>query len=623
MNKYCGKVSKPSEIPPSLCKENSTCHQPPQQKTDIIGSGQLIQYIPNPVTCPFPIEPCGFNVPCPPLFTTTLVINTCTCTDFVQYNKINFINGDLYITVTPSVVPTTPINLLDIFPNLIGINGSLFITGTNYAVITGFEQLKWIEGDLMINNNPYLIEIPHFDALVFVGSSMNNYNVNASDLWISKRGRIIVTDNNLLRKVEGFRKLKAVSMGVFIHNNSCLTAIIGFCALTELLILLIQNNSKLCLIDGFKRLDSVAEMYINYNNHIGHSHLKIVGFCHLNFIGNLEIISNPGLIEVLFNSVCDFTSLFIDCNDDLEVIMFKSAKSGLNIEIGHNDNLSIILFDFLTNLRGSLVILNNSQLMMIETFNSLVRVGRVIRIEANDSLKYIEGFKSMKSVGQYTSGGTGIVKSDCVIGPVTTAPSAIIDCVIGTFTSSLCHPQTSTTTCGSDTCFSTFIEQSVITPRHICLELPYQLEIDLCNTDTCGSITVSPTSGIINARVSYSILIYNNSLLKTIKGFDSVDYISANLMIVQNVNLETIYGFGVMKECLDITIKNNKKMKEIVAFGSLRWARFIVIVDAYCLDVLNGFKSLKTAQTIDIDSKLPLSHINVPVFTVKGVNYVN
>lgn len=97
---------------------------------------------------------------------------------FAAFKKINFIDGDLIITDGSSDncfftacngITLSLTEAMDIFPNLLGINGNLYIINTIYSKITGFPKLRWVTGSIIIANNPNLMCMPSFESLLNIG----------------------------------------------------------------------------------------------------------------------------------------------------------------------------------------------------------------------------------------------------------------------------------------------------------------------------------------------------------------------------------------------------------------------------------------------------------------------
>jgi len=110
--------------------------------------------------------------------TTTLCVSTDA--DFATAASINKVIGDIVFANPPppplgpglSTLLPSAIILNDVFPNLISVEGSIYIIGTNYDEIKGFPSLRYVTGSIVIANNPYLTKIPDFPALLTVGGGV-------------------------------------------------------------------------------------------------------------------------------------------------------------------------------------------------------------------------------------------------------------------------------------------------------------------------------------------------------------------------------------------------------------------------------------------------------------------
>src|SRR5271154_1793878 len=303
-----------TDISSSDCKANMFDTECGFHKTDNIpagihiipGSGHLFEYPSNVGTNNIEeglVEAIRCHKACPKSYAPTVVCIR-DCCEFANVAHINFINGDLIIG-DPSTNQMCQ-NLanayygkndaLDIFPNLLGINGSIYIVGTQYRKITGFAKLKFVTGSIVIVNNTNLTHIPTFPSLIDVVSKVS-FGTNCCDdnpVPVScDRAAIIIANNQLLRKIVGFEAVRQVKDGIFISDNTCLVNICGFIHLYRTDRIVIQGNDRLSKIIGFCYIDTINfGLYILDNNKFGESDLIISAFMALETTGNVVIIDN-------------------------------------------------------------------------------------------------------------------------------------------------------------------------------------------------------------------------------------------------------------------------------------------------------------------------------------------
>ncbi|XWV25851.1 hypothetical protein QJ857_gp1231 [Tupanvirus soda lake] len=534
------------------------------------------------------------------------------CTEFAAVSQINFINGDLIIgdpeiPLTSNigilqVLPTPSNDVIDIFPNLLGINGSLYIVGTQYRRITGFDRLRFVTGSIVIVNNPNLLVIPTFASLLSAGSLVTELPpatggeisaLNHEDEFTDPRcGRsaIIIANNNSLRKITGFEAVRQVKDGIFIANNACLTHICGFIHLYRTDRIVIKSNPRLSKIVGFCYTDTInIGLYILDNNLDGEYDFAISAFVALETAGRIVIVGNSGLKTLKFDSLRIVVNEFIvRSNNHLEELT-SSVQFVNDLYIENNKSLHIIKLPCLQEVNFVMNINSNCSLLCLETFDELRRIGHGLMIADNKQLAELKGFNKVKYIG-----------SSCVARPTVQQPNPCnggCGCNTGiTFdwTSIARLPDCSIV----DTFPVNFFDDSRLACAY---ELPDDFFRLVCNPNTtCGQL---PTDQEIPDLLAYSIIIFRNQRLKAIGGFCNLKHIETSIYIINNAILHTINAFGQLAYALDVWIRNNSSLKYIIGFANLLSIRDFVVYEAVCLLDLNSIKSLEFAQGIAIEAK--------------------
>jgi hypothetical protein len=611
--------------------------------TIIPGSGKLSEFPVTNDSLNTPDDGSGFleairNVDlCPKAFPPT---NICVhnCTEFAAIAQINFINGDLIIG-DPDILPSasagilqilpTPINdAIDILPNLLGINGSLYIVGTQYRRILGFEKLRFVTGSIVIVNNPNLIAIPAFPSLLSVGgeiicigpgcSSSEEFDVaalsvNASstlvDIPLSDprcgKGEIIIANNNSLRKITGFEAIRQIKDGIFIADNGCLTHICGFIHLYRTDRIVISRNSRLSKIIGFCYTDTInIGLFILDNNLDGEFDLTVSAFVALETAGKIVVTGNGGLKALKFDALrIIINELIVRSNNQLEELS-SSVQFVSNLFIENNKSLFIIKLSCLQEVNFTLNINGNCSILCLDTFDELRRVGHGIIISDNKQLVELKGFNKLKYIG-----------SNCVTTPIIQIPNPCAGC--GCITNVTFDWATIVRT--DCTIVNPFDPSVYDTSIDFCAyALPQDFFRLVCNPATaCNTLPVDEN---IPSILSYSLIIFRNQRLKAIGGFCNLKHVESNIYIINNLILHTINAFGQLAYALDIWIRNNPSLKYIIGLSNLLSVRDFVVYESVCLCDLNSIKSLEFAQDIAIEAKTAKSvkYPKTPIPSVLG-----
>lgn len=559
---------------------------------------------------------------CPKAFPST---NVCisTCTEFSAISPINFINGDVIIgdgdldpiSQETGILQSLPVlsgDLHNIFPNLLGINGSLYIVGTRYRRISGFDKLRFVTGSIVIVNNSELISIPTFPSLLSVGGEVKITGTYSSDDTNEEecgRSTIIIANNTVLRKITGFEAVRQINDGIFISDNPCLTHVCGFIHLYRTDRIVIKSNPKLIKIVGFCYTDTInIGLFILDNGLENESDFIISAFVTLETTANLVIIGNIGLKVLKFDALKFAGKFIVRSNDQLDEIS-STIQTNKILSIENNKNLHSIKLPCLYEVVKTLSISGNNALVCLDTFDELRRVGHGIIIADNKQLVELKEFNKLKYIG-----------SKCVENLVTNIPVPCNECKCVT---NIYYDWASIIRSDDCTIIDNFMVNTFDSAYDTCAYiLPSDFFNLTCNQNSsCGSSSCSSSTDTdVPAVLSYSLIIFGNQRLKAIGGFCNLKHVDSNIYIIYNIILHTINAFGQLAYALDIWIRNNDFLKYIIGFSNLLSVRDLVVYDSPCLCDFNNIKSLEFAQDIAIEAKISKSVKlpKTPIPTVLG-----
>ena len=616
---------------------------------------------------------CNISTVCPKDFKPVQIcVNNCK--KFAALSNTNFINGDLIINnaecdeITCGILENLPIptdDIIDIFPNLLGINGSLYIISTNYKKILGFNKLRFVTGSIIIVNNPYLTVIPTFPCLLNIGGQVisppgyhfhnhrephnhreqhnhhepHNYHepqYESDQQYESEqqyehvqhykrekhyereqhydcgsycgKGVVLIANNSVLKKINSFEAVRQIKDGVFISDNKCLTHIAGFIHLYRTDRIVINHNKKLSKIFAFCHIDTVnIGLYITGNNHDGDNDMKINAFGNLDTVGKIIIINNNSLTKLHLDGLTIvYGNFMVYDNNHLQEIHSK-VNTLRNLFIENNKNLHLIEFPCLQEVLESIHINNNNSLIKLNTFDNLKRVGEAIIITENRSLNEIGGFNSVKYIGSKCD-----KKKECEI--INNCQKSFYDwdCVIKLL---YCE------------CECTVIDNFEINVYDARIndssnDLPDSLFSLVCNAiNPCQTLENLESCETKTADIiTYSLIIYQNKRLKYIDAFANLRHVNSNIYIVYNGILQTIKSFGKLCFALDIWIRNNLSLKYIMGFNELLSVRDFIIAETPNIVDITDIKKLEFAQIIHIETKnsKALKLPKCPIPTVHG-----
>lgn len=573
---------------------------------------------------------------CPRSYSGCVVVDNCC--KFAAFKKVNFIDGDLIITdgsmddhffTACNGVTLSLTEAIDIFPNLLGINGNLYIIGTIYSKISGFSKLRWVTGSIIIANNQNLGCIPSFESLLNIGgiicggndgcpcksdndSEHNCLNVNCCGCINNNAIPVInplrycssflaIAYNPCLKKISGFEALRQVNDGIFIIDNAKLVSIAGFIHLYRTDRVVIRGNAFLNKIIGFCYIDTLnVGLFILENNCNSGYDLVLGAFLSLETAGKIIIINNNGLKSIKLDSLVTVCGDFIISHNKNLFELYSNVHyiGGLYIQ---NNAIINLKFPHLKEINNRFI-LAKEKLAIFDTFDELRRVGKIFIVTENDHLVEFKGANKLKYIGDDTVAYT----------------PPVIHC------SDDCHSPASKNTISwilsidNNNNEGDCLCPNIIIAIPLCDStnrgIPDVRSYDNCEnqykcslsedffTSLCNKNANNPLCPVLPDHVSASIIFHGNSVLKAISGFNNLRHIKSNLYIVGNKLLHTINSFGHLAFALDVWFRNNANLKYVIGFNSLLAVRDFVILDAL-LNEFNGLASLEFAQRIAIETK--------------------
>ena len=234
----------------------------------------------------------------------------------------------------------------------------------------GIEKFQWLDGDVMIKDNPVLENITAFGNLSFIN------------------GRIRIINNPTLQNLEGFKNLLKVD-GIELYDNNQLSDLSGFCNLDTITSgILIRNNGSLKDFSGLEKIKTTE--YLTIDNSPALTSLK--GLENLEEVKYKVEINNSGLTNMSgLENLKQTERFYLRSNEKLKNLV------GLN-------KLSV-----LANNAYSLNINSNSQLQSLEGLDNLLRADGQIYIGSNQVLV---NFCSLKPLLETSTYGSFIVEGN-------------------------------------------------------------------------------------------------------------------------------------------------------------------------------------------------------------------
>jgi hypothetical protein len=461
---------------------------------------------------------------CPKAFCRYDALCIKECCEFAAAAHLNFINGDLIIQSPALPTPGSSCDLLqqatnvtfqdaiDIFPNLLGVNGNIYIVGTSYRKITGFNKLRFVTGRIFIADNANLIHIPTFPSLLTVSSK-----VNQSQLFFG----IIPTPPATVFQGHDLDTLACndgTNTNAILNSNN---VVIG--SGTQLFTGSIAGTGIITVTVPAGITFTVGEHFTSGSTQIVYTVVTAGGS------GVATVTPVPaGATDVgPFYTIHDLDS--------------AECASGAIIIVNNNSLRKIVGFEALRQAKDGIVIALNGCLTHICGFIHLYRTDRIV-IYKNPNLSKIIGFCYIDAinVGLFilSNGGSCGNGTNCFL-------------EINAFNN-----------------LETSIDVVVIGNKNL-----KELKFPKLNVTGQFVIRSNPALETIDSgsKFVFALVIERNKVLKNIK-FSNLVEINQGLSISKNDGLERIDDFNELKRVgKAILIAENKSLKEIKGFDKLKY----------------------------------------------------
>lgn len=161
-----------------------------------------------------------------------------------------------------------------------GINGSLYISGTDINSLTALSSIEFIQNELTINFNHSLTNLDGLNGLITVGSlkiQNNNSLVTIDGLHsiTDVNSSLTISNNNQLFSINGLQSINTIGGNFTVKDNLLLETLNGINSISSIGGNLTLSNCKLNLNDNlFPNLTSI------------NGYLEITNFSNLNYIMN-------------------------------------------------------------------------------------------------------------------------------------------------------------------------------------------------------------------------------------------------------------------------------------------------------------------------------------------------
>ncbi len=299
------------------------------------------------------------------------------------------------------------------------IAGNLWVDGNGQIGNDGYGSS--VGGNLIINNNPAIIDLSGLRTLESVGgfvnisNNANLANISGLNALITVGGYVQLINNFPLANLSGFQSITTIAGNLEIRQQNFLSDIAGFNSLTSVGgALLIGNNSSLVNISGFSALEAISGNFevfqcINLQDLSGMNSLHNIG-------GRLRFSNNQNTLNLsALNSVTNI-------GGKLEVYQNNSLKSihglqslnvvGDDVEIWGNPKLTDLTgLNTITTASGDFEIYQNNTLASLPAFPELSHVGESIFIHGNNALASISGFEGLETI----SGGIYVASNPILV----------------------------------------------------------------------------------------------------------------------------------------------------------------------------------------------------------------
>ncbi len=256
--------------------------------------------------------------------------------------------------------------------------GAVWVSGTELADLSGLEDLREVEGNVVIAGNTRLRDLSALDGLESVGGDVSIWN------------------NTRLPDWDGFASLETIG-GTLRLVGTGPTLVSGFAALTRIGEgLSVTEATSLVGIEGFDSLASCGDLELNGAAALA----QAPGLAATAFTGNVTV-SNTALPDLLFlagTSTLDGTLTVAD-NDDLLTLDGLDALQSVGgaFVVEDNRTLADASAPALVSVGGAFSLVDLDVLATID-FGSLQSVGGDVALEKLERVSEL-GFGALASVG--------------------------------------------------------------------------------------------------------------------------------------------------------------------------------------------------------------------------------
>ncbi len=258
------------------------------------------------------------------------------------------------------------------------IEGDFSIINTEINSMTGFNNLEYVGGKLIVENNQSLTSFDGLQNLKHIESLLFINNTHVSDLYglenIKSIDSSIVIKNTYLETINVFENILEFGGSIILDANSFLNDLSGFNNIRNIKgNLIISHNSWLSNLNGFVNLENIN--------------------------GNFEIVSNNKLTEInTFKNLSSvggslhLASIWLTNVDGL-----ISLKEAGGIILENMEQLEG--FSSLTKVNGDFILNWNLFLKSLEGLNNLETIKGILRFNFNYELYNVHGLESLESTG--------------------------------------------------------------------------------------------------------------------------------------------------------------------------------------------------------------------------------
>ena len=270
------------------------------------------------------------------------------------------------------------------------VGGDVIISGSEITNINALRNIRFIEGNLIVRDNPVLLTLEGLGSLKGISGGLD------------------IHGNQRLSNLDGMASLSSVDGYVYVYGNAALADIKRLSGLTSVGngpiggTLNVSSNAALRSLDGLENINLIgSDLYINNNDLIR----SLEGLANLSFVGrDVNLSQSKGLVslrglERLANIGRDLT---IEENDALVHLDGLDGLSTLGRNLTLMWNWSLEQIDALRNIRvipGDLYLHYNPELINLNGMTNLTRVGGKFWLVYNFGLEDIVGLRNLSSVG--------------------------------------------------------------------------------------------------------------------------------------------------------------------------------------------------------------------------------